>query len=174
MVKGYSIDFLENTYQTRKNPNAKFMLPQEILVEQEINDLLEMGAIQKAIYQKNQFVSHLFLVSKKSWRQRSVINLKELSQLIPYHHFKIEGLYLLKKILEKGDYLRKLHLKDSYFCVPLYEDSKKSLRIKWKDTLYEFFCLCFGLTPAPRLSTKLLKVPVTILRKLNIRVNLYI
>ena len=117
MVKGYSIDFLENTYQTRKNPNAKFMLPQEILVEQEINDLLEMGAIQKAIYQKNQFVSHLFLVSKKSWRQRSVINLKELSQLIPYHHFKIEGLYLLKKILEKGDYLRKLHLKDSYFCV---------------------------------------------------------
>ena len=47
MVKGYSIDFLENPYETRKTPKTKLMLAQELLVE-------------KAIYQKNQIVSHLF------------------------------------------------------------------------------------------------------------------
>ena len=37
MVKGYSIDFLENPYQTRETLNANMSLAQEILVEQEIN-----------------------------------------------------------------------------------------------------------------------------------------
>ena len=45
MMKGYSIDFLENPYQTRSTPNAKSVLAQEILMEQEINELLEKGAI---------------------------------------------------------------------------------------------------------------------------------
>ena len=39
---------------------------------------------------------------KKGGSQRLVINLKDLNQFIPYHRFKMEGLYLLKKILERG------------------------------------------------------------------------
>ena len=39
---------------------------------------------------------------KKGGSQRPVINLKDLNQFIPYHHFKMERLYLLKKILERG------------------------------------------------------------------------
>ena len=78
MVKNCSIDFLENSYQTRITPNAKFSLAQEVLVEKEINKLLKNCAIQKTIYQKNQFVSYLFLVFKKDGGQRPVMNLKEL------------------------------------------------------------------------------------------------
>ena len=61
--------------------------------------MLEEGAIRGAIHCKDQFVSHLFPVSKKDGGQRRVINLKDLSTFIPYKHFKMEGLYLLKKIL---------------------------------------------------------------------------
>ena len=78
MVKNCSIDFLENSYQTRRTPNAKFSLAQEVLVEKEINKLLKNCAIQKTIYQKNQFVSYLFLVFKKDGGQRPVMNLKDL------------------------------------------------------------------------------------------------
>lgn len=57
MVKRFSTDFKENPYQIRKTPNAKLSLAQEILVEQEINELLEKGAIyKKSIYQENQSV----------------------------------------------------------------------------------------------------------------------
>ena len=41
-------------------------------------------------------------------------------------------------------------------------------------SLYEFLCLCFGFGPAPRLFTKSVKVPVSILRKLYIRIIVYL
>ena len=70
MVKGYAIDFLENPYQTKKTPNAKLMLAQEILVEQETNKLLEKGAIQKVIYQKTVCQPSVLGV-KKRWQSEA-------------------------------------------------------------------------------------------------------
>ena len=136
--------------------------------------MLEKGAIREAIHCKDQFVSHLFLVSKKDGGQRPVINLKELNTFLPYKHFKMEGLHLLKEILERGDYLCKLDLRDAYFCVPLNKQSRKYVRLEWEGSLYEFFCLCFGLGLAPRLFTKLIKVPISILCKLYIRIIVYL
>ena len=81
--------------------------------------MLERGAIREAIHCKDQFVSHLFLESKKDKREPPVINLKDLNTFIPHKHFKMKGLHLLKKILEQGDYLCKSDLKDNYLCVPL-------------------------------------------------------
>ena len=40
--------------------------------------------------------------------------------------------------------------------------------------LYEFLCLCFGLGPAPRIFPKLLKVPIALLRRLNICLVIYL
>ena len=37
----------------------------------------------------------------------------------------------------------------------------------------QLICQCFGLGPAPRIFTKLLKTPLSILRKLNIRIIIY-
>ena len=36
------------------------------------------------------------------------------------------------------------------------------------------FCLCFGLGPAPRIFIKLLKIPVLVLRRLNIPLIIYL
>ena len=73
--------------------------------------MLEKGAIKEAIHCKDQFVSHLFLVSKKDRGKRPVINLKQLNTFIPYKYFKMKGLHLLKEILERDDYLCKLDFK---------------------------------------------------------------
>ena len=37
-----------------------------------------------------------------------------------------------------------------------------------------FLCLCFGLRPAPRIFTKLLKVPTSVLRRLVIKIIIYL
>ena len=76
----------------------------------------------------------------------------------------MEGLHCLKYVLQKGDYMCKIDLKDAYFSVPLHKDSRKLVRFIWAGNLYEFLCLCFGLGPAPRIFTGLLKVPISVLR----------
>ena len=68
----------------------------------------------------------------------------------------------------------KLDLKDAYFSVPLNPASRKFVRFLWSGKLYEFLCLCFGLGPAPRVFTKLLKLPVSALRRLNILIIIYL
>ena len=50
----------------------------------------------------------------------------------------------------------------------------KYLRFPWQGSLYEFLCLCFGLGPAPRIFTKLIKIPITLVRRLNVRLIIYL
>ena len=68
----------------------------------------------------------------------------------------------------------KLDLKDTHFSVPLDQNSRKFLKCQWKGTLYEFMCLCFGLDPAPRVFKKLLNIPISFQRKINIRLLIYL
>ena len=97
---------------------------QKILVNQGISDMLKKGAIRECQPHPNQFVSTLFSVGKKDGGNRPVINLKNLNKLIPYQHLKREGLHSLRYILQKGDYMCKLDMKDACFSVPLQRDCK--------------------------------------------------
>ena len=144
------------------------------MVELEAKEMLKRGAIRNVLPPKGEFVSNLFLVKKKDGGQIPGINLKQLNAYIPYCHFKMEGSKNLKYILQKGDYMCKLDLKDAYFSVPLEKNSRQSVRFRCSGDWYEFLSLCFGLGPVPRIFTKLLKVPVTILRRINIRIIFYL
>ena len=68
----------------------------------------------------------------------------------------------------------KLDMKDAYFSVPLHQSSRNYARFSLSGNLYEFPCLCFGLGPAPRIFTKLLKIPVSVLRRITIRMVIYL
>ena len=51
--------------------------------------------------------------SKESDGFRPIKNLKKLNSYVEYKHFKMKGLFLLNKLLEKGDFLCKLDLMDA-------------------------------------------------------------
>ena len=68
----------------------------------------------------------------------------------------------------------KLDLKDAYFTLSIWEKHQKFPRFIWKEDLFEFACLPFGLASAPRIFTKLMKPVVGLLRHLGIRVILYL
>ena len=59
-------------------------------------------------------------------------------------------------------------------CNPLSVKSRKYLRFQWKGLLYEFCFLCFGLSSAPLVLTKLLKAPIFLLRKLSVKIIIYL
>ena len=89
-------------------------------------------------------------------------------------HFHMEGFQNLRYLLEEGSYMCNLDLKDAYYCVSLQKNSRKYVQLRWSGNLYEFLCLCFGLDPAPRIFTELLKIPISILRRINVRMIIYL
>ena len=158
LVEGYQIPFLMEPVQEKAPKVHKLNQEQQKQVDLEVKAMLEKGSISKVCHSKGEFLSSLFLISKKGGVNRPVINLKDLNQVILYKYFKMEGLHCLKYVLQKGDYMCKADLKDAYFSVSLHKDSRKLVWFLWSGNLYEFLCLCFGLGPAPRIFTKLLKV----------------
>ena len=80
--------------------------------------MLKKGTINPVHSSPKQFLSPTFLVPKKDSWQRVVLNLKKLNLNLPYTHSKMEGLFLLKKLLQENKYMGKADLKDPYFSVP--------------------------------------------------------
>ena len=68
----------------------------------------------------------------------------------------------------------KLDLKDAYCSVPLHRRPQKFIRFQFQGRTYQFTCLPFGLTSAPRIFTKILKPVTGILRKMGIRIIVYL
>ena len=91
---------------------------------------------------------------KEEWGSTSSDKPKKSEQIST---LKMEGFHSLTHMLKKGDFLCKIDLKDAYFSVPLHKSSRKFVRFQWAGNLYEFGSLCFGLAPAPRIFTKILK-----------------
>lgn len=115
---------------------------------------MEKGVIKKFRPSGNQFLNNLFLVKKRDEVNRPVVNLMELNKFISYQHVKMEGLHLLKLILQKVDLMSKIDLRVAYFVIRLREDSRKFLRFEWTGNLYQFLCLYFELGQVQRVFTK--------------------
>ena len=165
-ITGWNIPFMQKPFQkTLQNFISHKTL--EDLITLEVSSMLEKGAITKAVPLPDQVISNIFLREKREeGTYRPIINLKHVNQFIPYQKFKMETLKNVKTLLMKGDYLVKLDLKDAYFSVPLNENSRKYTRFEWLGNLYEFTCLMFGLGPAPKVFTKIMKIPISLLRRL--------
>ena len=100
--------------------------------------------------------------------------MKNVNSFIPYQHFKMEGLHLMKNLLQEGDDMCEIDLRDEYFTILIYQKYRKYLRFQWEGTLYGFICFCFGLGPETVIFTKLMEVPIALLWRLNIHLITYL
>ena len=142
------------------------------LMQVKIEKMLKKGAIQQTEHQAGEILSNIFLVGKRDEGSRPAVNLRYLNQFISYQHFKMESLNA--KLLQEGDYKCKLNMKDAYLSVPLHQSSRNYVRFSCAGNLYQFLCLCFGLGPTPRIFTKLLKIPVSVLKRINNLIVIYL
>ena len=174
MIRGYKLEFTSTPVQSTVRRPLQFSCSETEKIDLEISALLEKEALHVVKPVSDQFISNLFLVPKRDGKSRPVINLKDLNTFLQYDHFKMEGIHLLRDLLQPHDWLGKIDLKDAYFVIPIWKNQRKYLRFLWKDTLLEFACLPFGLAVAPRLFTKVMKPVVALLRRAGIRLIIYL
>ena len=174
IVRGYEIPFILPPRQSRLPNVCQLTTEAPDLLDQEVQDMLRKGAIVVSDPKEDQLLSSLFLVKKKDGGNHAVVNLKDLNRNIPYQHFKMEELFLLKEMLLPGDRMCKIDLNDAYFEIALSVKSKKYIRFQRKSLLYKSCCFYFGLSPAPLVFTKLLKDFISFLKKLNVRIIIYL
>ena len=79
-----------------------------------------------------------------------------------------------KDLLQPGDWLTKVDLKDAYFTIPMHPDHRKYLRFSALGKVFQFTCLPFGLSSAPWVFTKVLKPIAALARELGWRIVVYI
>lgn len=130
-----------------------------------INHLLDISAISKVESCSGQFVSPIFVVPKQDGSGRFIINLKKLNEFIVYQHFKMEDYRTVLSLLSADSFMAKIDLQDAFYLVSIAAEHRKFLRFKFCGVLYEFNCLPFGLSPAPRIYTKILRPVLAYLRQ---------
>ena len=107
--------------------------------------------------------------------KRLVINLLQLKYIYTTQSLQNQRIAKSEIFVVRGRSLCKLDLKDANYCVPFRKNLRKCVRFRWSGNLCEFLCLYFGLDPAaPRIFTKLLKIPIAILRCTNVRMIIYL
>lgn len=81
----------------------------------------------------------------------------------------MEGLDTVRSLVRKGDWVAKIDLKDAYLTVPIHPNHQRFLRFLWQNRVFQFSCLAFGLSSAPRIFSKILRVVVAFLRERGLR-----
>ena len=173
---GYRIPFDRLPPLSERSLSLPAYPPQSIrgvALTQELQDLLRKGAVEPAP-QSPGFYSRLFLVQKASGSWRPIIDLSTLNNYITSAHFHMETPRSVLNSIRPGDWMISLDLQDAYLQVPVHHDSRRFLRFVVAGKTYQFRVLCFGLTTAPQVFTRIMAPVSAILHRLGVRMLRYL
>ena len=171
-VRGYQIPFSELP-PNKQIPAFTFTGAESKLISVEEGELLCKQAICRAVSDDG-FISNIFLVPKGKGKWRLILNLKALNLYTEHQHFKIEHIRCVKDLLNRGNYMCKLDLKDAYLSVLITQCHRKYLKFAWQATVYQYNVLPFALATAPWSFTKLMKPALAHLRSKGVRLIAYL
>lgn len=134
-------------------------------LETEIQQLLKKGVIIPCSREADDFVSTIFMRLKKDGSYRMILNLRRLNDNLVYRHFKMETFQTALSLITPHCYMASIDLKDAYYSIPVNAIFQKYLKFEYDGRFYTFTCLPNGLSPAPRIFTKVLKPIYSELRK---------
>lgn len=146
-------------------PKQTFTKSEYPIIEGEIKKLLSKQVISQVEYNPNQFISGIFLRPKTDGTHRLILNLKKFNEVVTHHHFKMDSLNTIIKLMTKNCYMASLDMKDAYYTIPIRENDKKYLRFRWDEKIFQFNALPNGLSCCPRKFTKILKPALANLHK---------
>jgi hypothetical protein len=175
-LHGYKLEFTQLPQQTFENHEIRFSTTESAFLAQEIDTLLTKGVIVQSQDEVGQFVSNVFLRPKKeTGKFRMIFNLIKLNEFVEYQHFKMETLETALKMVTKDAFMASLDFTDAYYTLPVHESHQHFLKFRFQGRLYKYVSVPMGLSSACRYFTKVLKVPLSVLReKFGVAITGYI
>ena len=159
---GYRVPFLDSPPPLSRTlvlfPTYRAGSPRAQALRQELEGMLAKGALAISRDPGPHFYSRLFLVEKASGGWRPVIDLSHLNEFVQLTRFKMETVASVLLSVREGDFLASLDLKDAYFQILIHQSSRKLLKFTSEVTVYQFRALCFGLSTAPQVFTRVFAV----------------
>ena len=136
--------------------------------------LVVKGAVELAPLPSPGFYSCLFVVWKTSGSWRPVIDLSHLNRFVDVSPFQMETIQSVLLSVRQGDWMASIDLKEAYLQVPVHPASRHFLRFVFRDNVYQFKALCFGLSTAPQVFTRVMAPVSAILHSMGIRMRRYL
>ena len=174
--EGYRLEFTSPPPQTPAFRETKIPSDpdQRQALLAEVQQLQEKAAIQRVPPQDIRYSSTFFLTTKKNNQWRPILNLKPLNKYIRPRRFKMESLQAILPELSQGWWAASIDLKDAYLHVPIFPSDRKWLGFFINRVPFQFRCLPFGLSTAPRTFTRIVKVVAEFLRLQGHRIFVYL
>ena len=174
---GYCLPFLS----TPPLSNAPLPMPsysptsvKGAALEEVTLDLVAKGAVELAPLPSPGFYSRLFVVWKTSGSWRPVIDLSHLNRFVDVSPFQMETIQSVLLSVRQGDWMASIDLKEAYLQVPVHPASRHFLRFVFRDRVHQFKALCFGLSTAPQVFTRVMAPVSAILHSMGIRMRRYL
>jgi len=174
-IQGYKLPFVKPVpFQTKEPKPKQFSETEQQQIQSCLSRMLSIGAILKVESIAGQFLSPIFVIPKPDGTGRFILNLKKLNTYMETSHFKMEDYRTVSQLLQPNDFMAKIDLQDAYYLIPIADKDKKFLRFRYNEHYYEFQCMPFGLSTAPRVFTKLMKPVLAILREKGHKIVAYL
>ena len=166
---GYRIPFLGHP------PLSPVPIPMPSYALEEVTlGLVTKGAVELAPLLFPGFYSRLFVVWKTSGSWRPVIDLSTLNRFVDVSHFQMETIQSVLLSVRPGDWMSSIDLRDAYLQVPVHPESRPFLRFVSNGHVYQFKALCFGLSTAPQVFSRVMAPVSAILHSMGIRMRRYL
>ena len=168
--EGYKLEFTQNPPQSGIRETLVPSRNLDIL-NAEVAELLRKNAIETVPMNAREcgFYSTFFSGTKKNGKMRPVINLRHLNRYLKKEHFKIDTMIKVLNLVKLNDWAISLDLSEAYMHISIFQGHRKCLCFCIAGQCYQWKCLCFGPTTAPRVFTKIMSVVTAPLRTQNIR-----
>ena len=139
----------------------------------ELLALEEKGAIELAPPTPG-YYSRVFVAAKASGAWRPIIDLSSLNLHVEFTKFHMETQQSVIRSVRPEDWMISVDLKDAYLQIPMHPESRKFLRFVSPTGIHQFKVLCFGLTTAPQVFTRVMALISELMHRQRYRMVRYL
>ena len=144
----------------------------------ELEDLLAKGVVEivPPHLADEGYYSPYFLVQKKCGSLRPILNLRAFNKFVAKdkNKFKMLKIPTLLAMVQPGDWLSSIDLKDAFQHIPVAGCHRKYFRFRYKGVCYQYTRLPFGYCLSPRTLSPCLKAALVVLLRKGIRLAWYL
>ena len=164
IVRGLNIE-LDKPYVNRDTVPCHLNSDDKLCISAEVESLAQIGVIERSVHEAEEVISPVFLVKKSDGSFRKILNLKYFNQFVKYEHFKMESLDNVLALMTPDCFMTSVDLRKAYYSVMIAPSSRKYLKFLWNGQLWQYCSLPNGLSCAPRIFTRVMKVLFSVIRE---------